>query len=1175
MQTVPSLVGTGTAIAAAASGLVFGQPTDLDLNLNHQAATASSRGARVHKRSISIDRVLPARSYSPSRTLTPPSRRPATSSAAPRSIGSELHAAGTSIHQTTRPPLSRRQRPQTSQVAPSSTSSRRQSLVVLSQGDIYTGIPVVEGSRESISSSGSWLKRLSSIRPLSQHGSPRSSILADSPSVSYSYGSAAPILSRSGSVSKPMPPNKLVKRSPSRNYTSEELAQRKSKGHLPTLRRPATSHQRSATLQQFRAGLDVAGSSADAKYSLDEPICPEELLGASPIEELGQSPRTARAAKTSGWVSFFHSKTASLMTKPSSHTRLGGSGDGGDAASSAKNLQSKRINPARSMLPGTGAHLIKPRMVSGSSTQSDSFASSHIEEEPNYQLVSRNEDRVGSPTTGEMVSGMPPSSRPRRSFSSTFSQTANWASKTSGSLRRTKRGATQGSGENKRHVSAPVRALPSAVGRVDTMTSTPIAPVQQGLTLDSAATFQRPAPKRNASSPLPPLSNLPGLHAELSRRSPVGGVAGHSIRLNQPSGSSTSSTSVAMTQRRGSHYERLSALDSSDGDARDLISGDEYDTDFKSDTLFDSLRTMGSGRVRAVETPLESVYDESPPSTGGNKRSKRLSIQEILDRTWDEDGKIMEEDESNSTPVHAPHRSMGSHVRRELREDPRFGLDPLTSNEVARETRNFGRFSLDDDFDEDWTRDDDDAPVNALSPPSKGSSLSSSGINPNVRLALASIGGNLNAPSKPRSSSSERPLSNLFDWSEPTPHDKQNPACHSRPKTAYAKQEIDSRGGRPVVRKGPMPAHVRSQSVPVVHDLADESKPAGSKYGTWGLGSKTVSEDWDEDFEFGGLNDGPGGKDHEDLFAVPESIRASQPSVKAHSGQIRELSLLVNDLKRLCRHGRELNMLNGEQKPFWKEAEGIIALASPDEGSANEDGQSEASIYMDAFEAANPPGDEVDIDDNLSFDRLDAVIERNEPVMSKTAVVRERQSPRRRSVFSPDDDIFGANWPLSDDRPRSNRPSRPRTPENPPAKLQDVDGVVRSVIESVQYRSTLATAQPAAQGSRKRDTGPNRMHFDTNSLKLLVRRAGELRDILSDLIRRADQLTQSPARTPRHERRLDSSPAFTRVFDDPGSSPARRPVKSRGNSTTIVERPSSENSPPSSIGRRVPLMTVN
>ncbi len=69
--------------------------------------------------------------------------------------------------------------------------------------------------------------------------------------------------------------------------------------------------------------------------------------------------------------------------------------------------------------------------------------------------------------------------------------------------------------------------------------------------------------------------------------------------------------------------------------------------------------------------------------------------------------------------------------------------------------------------------------------------------------------------------------------------------------------------------------------------------------------------------------------------------------IKAHSGQIRELSHLVNGLKRLCRHGRELDILN-ESPALWKEAENIIALASPDEETeqAEEDQQSTRSFDL-------------------------------------------------------------------------------------------------------------------------------------------------------------------------------------------------------------------------------------
>jgi hypothetical protein len=614
-----------------------------------------------------------------------------------------------------------------------------------------------------------------------------------------------------------------------------------------------------------------------------------------------------------------------------------------------------------------------------------------------------------------------------------------------------------------------------------------------------------------------------------------------------------------MSQFRASLNDRPpAASDNLEAESRGFHSGDDEDTDFKSDTMFDSLRTVASGRVRTVETPLESVYDESPPSTAGNSKTKRLSIQEILGKGWDEDNKIMEEDESLPTPIMASYRG---NVDPGHAMYPRFSMETDTTDSLPT-GRDFGRLSMDDDFDDDWARDDD-APYNALSPPSKGSSINSRGINPNVRLALANISGNSVLETPRHDTVSERPLSNLFDWSEPSVHDKQESGGRSpRPKTAYAKQEMDPRGGRSALRKGPAPMHVRSQSVPVVHDGPDDSsKPTGAKYGTWGT-TKNVSEDWDDDFEFGGSTTDNDGKDGDDLFAVPEAIRATQPSVKAHSGQIRELSLLVNDLKRLCRHGRDMDMLNGPQKNLWKEAEGIIALASPDEDSLDGDNDS-SSLGSNAFDF----GDRLDDSfDSASIDKLDAAFDGREPVMSKTAVVRERHSSRRRSVFSPDDDIFGG-WPTQDEATHSARPSRPRTPENRYQKPQDVTSLMRSVMETMQQKTAAEALQISSQTN-------SRVHFDTNSLKALVKRAGDLRDALSDIIRRADQITQSPARTPRHERQLESSPAFTRVFDEPGSSPPRRIGRSRG-TTPMVDSTSPENSPSSTLGRRMQMMTVS
>ncbi|KAG6032566.1 hypothetical protein E4U41_007208 [Claviceps citrina] len=1156
MQTVPSLVGTGTAIAAAASGLVFGLPADQSHTTEYDIPTTVREGVRGHKRTVSIDQVLPKHSASSSTISPPPSRRPATSWAVTRSIGSEIDAVAGSVRQTGRPPLSRRHRPKNLQVSPSSSSSRHPSLV----GDHWKLLPspaITEEFKESSTWTNSWFRRLSN-RPSSQHGGAGSCILADSTSSTVSHGSTAPVRPRSGSVLKPLSPNKLVKRSISRPKQAEGGPSCSPKGQLPSLRRPATSHQRSATLQQLRAELDVAGSSPHPKYSFDEPVPPEELLGASPIEDVDLSPRTRRATRKLGWASFFHVKTGQAEARKNSHGRLGSYSD---VVFGDRGIVLKRLHPGNRLSRSAGAHLVKPRMVSASSTVSGSLVSCHLEEGDAGGKGRRLGDGMDSPPQFEVAPGVASSARPRRSFSCSFSHPTDWTSKgtAAGSLRRSNRGAIpherRGS-DNQRHMSAPAGSsllthTHSTVGLVHHH-------IDHASALDSsAAALPGPAPQRTAapsppspSSPPSPLSHVP---------------ASHLMRLSQPSGSSTSSASAAASQPRGSHYERFFALGRLDGEARDLNSGDEDDTDFRSDVLFDSLRTIGSGRLRAVETPLESVYDESPPSTGGNKKSKRSSIRDILDRTWNEDGgRIMEEDECSATPVRAGQRP--------------FHTEPSPSPRTRQITSDVGRFSLHDDFDEDWTRDEDDASSHALPSPSRNNILHSNGanINPNVRLALANIGGNSGTvPKKIGLVRSERSLGNLFDWSEPSAHDKRNPAGGGpRPHTAYGKQLGDSRGGRSVMRKGPVPTHVRSQSVPVVHEGTEDSKLMGPKYSTWGLGTKTVSEDWDEDFDFAGDNNGPGGMGSRNLFAVPESIRASQPSVKAHSGQIREFSLLVNDLKRLCRHGRELNMLNGDRKSVWKEAEGIIALASPDEDHVHDDDQSGSSVYVDAPELNGPRKEEERVD--LPAEIPDAVLERNEPAMSKTAVVRERQSPRRKSVLSPDDDRYGSSWPLTDERPRPNRPSRPRTPENRPTnKLQDVNVVVRSVVETMQNRSMTRTGDSSStHNPPKRYNATNRMHFDTNSLKALVRRAGELRDTLSDMIRKADQLTQSPVCTPRHERRLDSSPAFTRVFDNPGSSPARRSVRTRGSSNALLDHPSPESSSPSNMSRRVPLMTV-
>lgn len=619
-----------------------------------------------------------------------------------------------------------------------------------------------------------------------------------------------------------------------------------------------------------------------------------------------------------------------------------------------------------------------------------------------------------------------------------------------------------------------------------------------------------------------------------------------------------------------SRTRRSLTLNSSDFEGRDFTSGD--DTDFKSDTVFDSLRTMGSVRVRPSDTPLESMFDESPPSTGSLSKGKRLSIQEVMIRNWDGDhDRIMEEDDETAlTPVRLTHGVDALQEPAIIHRDDQLMRTDMSGHYSLVDTI-AGRPSIDD---EDWAKDDGSQPDDGidadnvlssrLSPPSRASSANLRRVHPNVRAALANASGNSHSESR-ASIITERPLSNLFDWSEPVVHDKSDGEDYGpRPKTVHGKQDIDVRGGRAAARKGPTAAHVRSQSVPIANDQSENSRPPTTKFGTWGLGNKGVSEDWGDDFEFeeeAFPAIGASGKDSCRSFVVPEPIQASQSSVKAHSGQIRELSLLVNDLKRLCRRGREMDMLGGSHMSLWKEAEGIIALASPDEDD----------MVDTIARTSSSPGVEApaDVSDRYADDGFDASARSEDTFdftdinIPKTGVVRERPSPRRRSVFSPDDDIFGGNvWPLPTDAPVS---GRPRTPENRVigGHGEDVTGIVKTVMDAMHHqRRTPSTPAPPQIG---------KVHFDTASLKALVKRASDLRDILSDVIRRADAVAPSPGRTGRHE----GSPAFTRVFHEPPSSPSRRLPHSRSNNSVLSRASSMDTASSAAMGKRLQVMTVN
>ncbi|KAF3068309.1 hypothetical protein GL218_08361 [Daldinia childiae] len=1103
MQTVPSLIGAGTAVATAATGLALGELTD----------EQSQRPNTSKRRSMITDRDF----------LGVFSSRPGTTSSAIPVTSNNDFMQDSSQQSSLLSTSNRSRNPRHSshtQIIHTKSSFARHSST--RQGEFAPGTPIVEDSRDSLSSNGSWIRRLS-IRPLSQHGSFRSSVGPDSPSITFSHGSGAPILSPVGHPPPQPPRNKLVKRASAVNGgNTGPLVRRGSKTQM-TLRRPATSHQRSATLNQ-QINSETLQPLPD--ITLEQCNRPRAQTLTSPVE-----PNFGASNRPSRWKSFWHSR---IFRSPAKLSPLRGN----DSASApgikriCVDQQSRRR-----------VYLVTPdSLAMGSST---------LEVPTGDFPISENQSNTdSSPQSSTKSSESPegtPAKQPRRSISMHFSPTSNWIPKT-GSIRRRKRGETVG--ETKRHVSAP-----AATG-TDSSTFSDMAGHGEfskdveylGHSGTELSVALQPAPrKRNVSSPLPPITRLSSFHIDLNK---FGSLSpGLQTQFNE------SGTNTATTPRTVSNTSQARTLDraSTTGSSeyhRGFTSGDDDDTDFKTDTPFDSIRTAASGCPKALDSPLESMFDESPPSTTAhNSKPKRLSIQDILGPSFDGGNKIMEEDESIPTPVRGVYTVAESRfLAADIENQDGFGSTPASPNFTTR--GDLSRFSLDDDDDLDWDKEDDNGIYNHLSPPG---SMNSRRGSPNARTALSNINGNAR-PKARIDPTSERPRSTVFDWTEPVAHEKHDGiGNHMRPKTVHGKQEIDIRGGRTASRRGPTPAHVRSQSVPLVPELF-ETATSTPKFGTWGLGQKNASEDWDDDFEFE-EEDIDGllvGKNEESKVSmvVPASIQATQPTIKAHSGQIRELSLLVNDLKRLCRLGRDMDMLGGSSVKLWREAEGIIALASPDEDPAEV-----ADFKPDSSDTTSRI-----IDQDFEGATHDSNGTAKVTESQRNAVVRDRPAGRRRSVFSPEDDIFGT-WDHADEPV----PDRPKTPENQAVNPEFGSiSVARSVMESMQPRHSRTNLGRESSG---------KLNFDTNSLKELVKRASDLRDGLSDIVRKADHLTQSPVRTPKHTR-SDGSPAFTRVFDDPTSSPTRRIPHSQS-STSILSSGSVGASPSNGLNQRMQMMTVS
>ena len=335
--------------------------------------------------------------------------------------------------------------------------------------------------------------------------------------------------------------------------------------------------------------------------------------------------------------------------------------------------------------------------------------------------------------------------------------------------------------------------------------------------------------------------------------------------------------------------------------------------------------------------------------------------------------------------------------------------------------------------------------------------------------------------------------SSIFDWSE---HSKfgsdQSNGISPRPQTVHGKQGNQVSRSRPPGRKSNAAMHLRSQSVPVNRDsLTENDLPSSAtKFGTWALGSKPVSEEWSDDFEFddadevgaafaAAVEDKAEKRESIRSVKVPQSIIDRQQSVHLQFGQVRDFMLLVEELKRLRVRGTDLGLLESHSRQLWDDAESIIDLATVNE---EDDAlpRPPSPISSDIFGEETPPPKRT-IEDEFG------------------------RSINRRSISSPGTPPYG--------RPRGE-------------SIQ-----TKNFLHAIhQNRSVVETPPPerAAPG-RDRDKLP----FDTQDLRDLVVRAGVITRALKEIVRKAEGVSLSPGRsTPKFQ-----DPIFRQIFEPPNSSP--------------------------------------
>jgi hypothetical protein len=328
--------------------------------------------------------------------------------------------------------------------------------------------------------------------------------------------------------------------------------------------------------------------------------------------------------------------------------------------------------------------------------------------------------------------------------------------------------------------------------------------------------------------------------------------------------------------------------------------------------------------------------------------------------------------------------------------------------------------------------------------------------------------------------------------------------------------------------------------VPVVPDATGKRNTVvTNKFGTWGVGSKGVTEDWNDDFDFSEIHEEPNAEGAAEshrvdsgiaAMVVPNYIQQQQSNVLANIGLLREWGLLIEELKEHRVRAVSLGIVTGPRAGMWEEVDAMIDLADQE---AEHDGlpglspPSSPAFDEDAFDEVSGPSP------NQSRDtRKPGASEELRKLKSANNAHLSTQPtrPRRKSILPPN---FHFQGPQSSPVPPKSKYESPASPAEPKVILtrprKDSEAKARSVIEALQNRRSIQ--EPLADAPPPSPT--KKVPFDTATLRRIVPYVSTLTRRVKDALRDAEGLYSSPSTSPHKDTELPISKMFQAENDLP------------------------------------------